>query len=49
MKCPYCHAQDKDHVLDSRPVKDGAAIKRRRECDACRGRFTTFEEIESCA
>lgn len=46
MKCPYCHAQDKDHVLDSRPVKDGAAIKRRRECDACRGRFTTFEEIE---
>ena len=46
MKCPYCHAQDKDHVLDSRPVKDGAAIKRRRECEACKGRFTTFEEIE---
>ena len=46
MKCPYCGAQDKDHVLDSRPVRDGAAIKRRRECDGCRGRFTTFEEIE---
>ena len=46
MKCPYCGAQDKDHVLDSRPVRDGAAIKRRRECDACKGRFTTFEEIE---
>ena len=46
MKCPYCGAQDKDHVLDSRPVREGAAIKRRRECEACRGRFTTFEEIE---
>ena len=46
MKCPYCGAQDKDHVLDSRPVRDGAAIKRRRECEACKGRFTTFEEIE---
>jgi transcriptional repressor NrdR len=46
MKCPYCGAQDKDHVLDSRPVRDGAAIKRRRECGACEGRFTTFEEIE---
>ncbi|HVK05027.1 MAG TPA: transcriptional regulator NrdR [Armatimonadaceae bacterium] len=46
MRCPYCGEQDKDHVLDSRPVRDGAAIKRRRECDACNGRFTTFEEIE---
>jgi transcriptional repressor NrdR len=46
MKCPYCGEQDKDHVLDSRPVRDGAAIKRRRECDDCKGRFTTFEEIE---
>lgn len=46
MKCPHCGEQDKDHVLDSRPVRDGAAIKRRRECDQCRGRFTTFEEIE---
>jgi transcriptional repressor NrdR len=46
MKCPYCGEQDKDHVLDSRPVREGAAIKRRRECDHCKGRFTTFEEIE---
>lgn len=46
MKCPYCGEVDKDHVLDSRPVRDNAAIKRRRECEACRGRFTTFEEIE---
>ena len=46
MKCPYCGAQDRDHVLDSRPVREGAAIKRRRECEACKGRFTTFEEIE---
>jgi transcriptional repressor NrdR len=46
MKCPYCGEQDKDHVLDSRPVRDGVAIKRRRECGACEGRFTTFEEIE---
>jgi len=46
MKCPYCGALDKDHVLDSRPVREGESIKRRRECDACRGRFTTFEEIE---
>ena len=46
MKCPYCGELDKDHVLDSRPVREGAAIKRRRECDACSGRFTTFEEIE---
>jgi transcriptional repressor NrdR len=46
MKCPFCGAQDKDHVLDSRPIREGEAIKRRRECDNCRGRFTTFEEIE---
>ena len=46
MKCPYCGEQDKDHVVDSRPVREGVSIKRRRECEACRGRFTTFEEIE---
>ncbi len=46
MKCPYCGEVDKDRVLDSRPVRDNAAIKRRRECEACKGRFTTFEEIE---
>ncbi|MDK3158685.1 transcriptional regulator NrdR [Kamptonema cortianum] len=45
MKCPYCgHAEQK--VLDSRPARDGEAIRRRRECEACSRRFTTFEEAE---
>ena len=46
MRCPYCATLDKDHVLDSRPIRDGAAIRRRRECESCLGRFTTFEEVE---
>lgn len=46
MRCPYCGVLDKDHVLDSRPIREGAAIRRRRECESCLGRFTTFEEIE---
>ena len=46
MKCPYCGELDKDRVLDSRPVREGAAVRRRRQCDACQGRFNTFEEIE---
>ena len=46
MRCPYCAELDKDRVLDSRPVREGAAIRRRRQCDACQGRFNTFEEIE---
>lgn len=45
MKCPFCGHQD-DKVLESRTVKDGEAIRRRRECLACERRFTTFEEIE---
>ena len=45
MKCPYCGHQE-DRVLDSRTVKDGESIKRRRECLRCQGRFNTFEEIE---
>jgi transcriptional repressor NrdR len=45
MKCPYC-GQDNDAVLDSRPLHDGEAIKRRRECKVCGRRFTTFETIE---
>ncbi|MBN8689525.1 MAG: transcriptional repressor NrdR [Armatimonadetes bacterium] len=45
MNCPYCcHPEQK--VLDSRPCRDGHAIRRRRECDHCHRRFTTFEEIE---
>ena len=45
MKCPYC-GNDDDAVLDSRPLRDGEAIKRRRECKHCDRRFTTFETIE---
>ena len=45
MKCPKCQADD-DKVLDSRSARDGAAIRRRRECLACGFRFTTYEEID---
>lgn len=45
MKCPKCGA-DEDKVLDSRAVRDGAAIRRRRECVTCGFRFTTHEEID---
>lgn len=45
MKCPFCsHTQT--GVVDSRLGKDGAAIRRRRECEACKERFTTYERIE---
>lgn len=46
MKCPICSAPD-SRVLDSRPVSDGASIKRRRECPACGKRFTTYEVVDS--
>ncbi len=46
MKCPYCgHPESK--VLDSRPVSEGSSIRRRRECQECQKRFTTFEVLES--
>ena len=45
MKCSRCNSMD-DRVIDSRPLKEGAAIRRRRECLACGHRFTTYEEIE---
>lgn len=45
MKCPKCHI-DEDKVLDSRAARDGAAIRRRRECQKCGYRFTTYEEID---
>jgi transcriptional repressor NrdR len=45
MKCPYCQFLE-DKVLDSRVVRDGDAIKRRRECLQCGRRYTTFEHIE---
>ena len=44
MKCPKCGIDD-DKVLDSREVREGAAIRRRRECNKCGYRFTTFEEV----
>jgi transcriptional repressor NrdR len=46
MKCPFCFA-DNDRVLDSRASQDGFAIRRRRECQGCRRRFTTYERIEA--
>ena len=46
MKCPLCNCQD-SRVLDSRPIDEGASIKRRRECPSCGKRFTTYEQIES--
>ena len=46
MKCPACGAAD-SRVLDSRPVDEGASIRRRRECPACGKRFTTYEVIDS--
>ena len=45
MKCPKCGIDD-DKVLDSRSAREGAAIRRRRECLKCAHRFTTYEEID---
>jgi len=45
MRCPKCGCQD-DKVIDSRASREGATIRRRRECVACGHRFTTYEEIE---
>ncbi|MFC5583760.1 transcriptional regulator NrdR [Nitratireductor kimnyeongensis] len=45
MRCPYCQSED-TQVKDSRPAEDGAAIRRRRACPDCGGRFTTFERIQ---
>ncbi|MCA9266891.1 MAG: transcriptional repressor NrdR [Planctomycetales bacterium] len=45
MKCPFCRA-DNDRVVDSRASGDGFAIRRRRECLACKRRYTTYERIE---
>jgi len=46
MKCPYCNYED-TKVVDSRPVEEGLATRRRRECTKCKKRFTTFEKIEN--
>lgn len=45
MKCPFCHV-DNDKVIDSRSVQDGYSIRRRRECVACKRRYTTYERLE---
>jgi transcriptional repressor NrdR len=45
MRCPYC-GNDDTQVKDSRPTEDSSAIRRRRICNGCGGRFTTFERIQ---
>ena len=46
MKCPYC-GNEQDRVLDSRPLDGASVIRRRRECQACHKRFTTYERLEN--
>ena len=45
MRCPFC-AHDTSQVKDSRPAEDNAAIRRRRQCEGCGARFTTFERVQ---
>ncbi len=45
MKCPYCDFET-SKVVDSRPIEEGNSIRRRRECENCKKRFTTYEKIE---
>ena len=45
MRCPFC-AHDDSQVKDSRPTEDNSAIRRRRQCESCGGRFTTFERVQ---
>ena len=45
MRCPYCKKEN-DKVIDSRGANDGTVIRRRRECEACGRRYTTYERIE---
>ena len=45
MRCPFC-AHENSQVKDSRPTEDGAAIRRRRQCEDCGARFTTFERVQ---
>ena len=46
MRCPGC-ADDNDRVIDSRAVREGSAVRRRRECLVCGERFTTYEAVET--
>ena len=45
MRCPFC-AHENSQVKDSRPTEDGSAIRRRRQCEDCGARFTTFERVQ---
>lgn len=45
MKCPFC-GEDDTRVIDSRPADDNTSIRRRRHCDKCQKRFTTYEKVE---
>lgn len=46
MKCPYC-GEENTRVIDSRPVEESNSIRRRRQCDHCMKRFTTYEKVEA--
>ena len=46
MRCPFC-GQDNTRVVDSRPVEDTNSIRRRRMCESCGKRFTTYEKVET--
>ena len=46
MKCPFC-SRDNTRVIDSRPADDNSFIRRRRLCDSCQKRFTTYEKVET--
>lgn len=46
MKCPFC-SQENTRVIDSRPADDNSSIRRRRLCDECKRRFTTYEKVEA--
>ena len=46
MRCPFCN-QDNSKVVDSRPVEDTNSIRRRRMCESCGKRFTTYEKVET--
>ena len=46
MKCPYCN-EDDTKVIDSRPADDNSSIRRRRQCERCGKRFTTYEKLET--
>ena len=46
MKCPFCKKPQQTRVVDSRTIKEGRSVRRRRECLKCKERFTTYEELE---